>query len=159
MAVAQTIRSRPTYGTLTPAPGVLHLLVADAEGGAALLDLVRIAPPGFVDHAHIIYVPGAAGRSYGDRLRDLRPHMVYEGPSIAAILPRLRQTLATAHMGTRLYLAGTEGLIGEAMRLAMEAGMDHAAIETEHRGSLARRVQCVHCKGITEAVIDPTRPL
>ena len=55
-------------------------------------------------------------------------------------------------MGTRLYLAGTEGLIGQAMRVATEAGMDHGAIETEHRGSLARRVQCVHCKGITEAV-------
>lgn len=30
--------------------------------------------------------------------------------------------------------------------------MDHAAIEAEQRGSLARRVQCVHCKGITESV-------
>ncbi len=55
-------------------------------------------------------------------------------------------------MGTRVYLAGTEGLIGQAMRLALEAGIDHAAIETEHRGSLKRRVQCVHCKGITEDV-------
>ncbi len=153
MAVAQTIRSRPTYGTLTPVPGALHLLVADAEGGAALLDLVRIAPPCFLACAHVIYVPGAAaGSFYGDRLRGLGPHMIYEGPTIAAALPRLRQTLATARMGTRLYLAGTEGLIGEAMRLAIEAGMDHASIETEHRGSLARRVQCVHCKGITEAV-------
>ena len=38
------------------------------------------------------------------------------------------------------------------MRIALEAGIDHAAIETEHRGSLARRVQCVHCKGITDNV-------
>ena len=55
-------------------------------------------------------------------------------------------------MGTCLHLAGTEGLIGQAMRAALEAGMDHGSIATEHRGSLARRVQCVHCKGITEDV-------
>ena len=55
-------------------------------------------------------------------------------------------------MGLRLYLSGTEGLIGQAMQAALEAGIDHSSIQTEHRGSLARRVQCVHCKGITEDV-------
>ena len=55
-------------------------------------------------------------------------------------------------MGLRVYLAGTEGLIGQAMQAALEAGIDHTSIQTEHRGSLARRMQCVHCKGITEDV-------
>ena len=55
-------------------------------------------------------------------------------------------------MGLRLYLAGTEGLIGQAMQVALEAGIDHTSMQTEHRGSLARRMQCVHCKGITENV-------
>jgi hypothetical protein len=55
-------------------------------------------------------------------------------------------------MGLRLYLSGTEGLIGQAMQAALEAGIDHSSIQTEHRGSLARRVQCVHCKGVTEDV-------
>jgi hypothetical protein len=60
--------------------------------------------------------------------------------------------LEDAHMGLRLYLAGTEGLIGEAMQVALDAGIDHTAICTEHRGSLKRRMQCVHCKGISENV-------
>ena len=34
----------------------------------------------------------------------------------------------------------------------MNAGIPHTAIQTEHRGSVARRMQCVHCKGITEDV-------
>ena len=55
-------------------------------------------------------------------------------------------------MGTQIYLAGTEGLIGQAMKVAIEAGIDHTSMQTEHRGSEARRVQCVHCKGITEDV-------
>jgi hypothetical protein len=38
------------------------------------------------------------------------------------------------------------------MQVALEAGMDHTSMQTEHRGSLARRMQCVHCKGITENV-------
>ena len=38
------------------------------------------------------------------------------------------------------------------MKVALEAGIDHTSMQTEHRGSEARRVQCVHCKGITETV-------
>jgi DNA-directed RNA polymerase subunit RPC12/RpoP len=49
-------------------------------------------------------------------------------------------------------LAGTEGLSGQAKKVAADYGIHHDAIMTEHRGSMARRVQCVHCKGITEEV-------
>ena len=45
-----------------------------------------------------------------------------------------------------------KGLIGEAMQVALDAGIDHTAICTEQRGSLVRRMQCVHCKGISENV-------
>ena len=148
-----SIKSRPVYGTLKPQPGALHLIVADGEGGSAILALATKASPDFFHRAHIIAFPDlVASENYGEALRALRPDSVYEGPSIAAALPRLAPALSPARMGTRVYLAGTEGLIGQAMRLALEAGIDHAAIETEHRGSLKRRVQCVHCKGITEDV-------
>jgi len=148
------IKSRPVYGTLVPHAGAaLHLIVADDEGAQAILDMARTARPGFFDKAHIIYIAtDAAPASYGHALRALRPDMFYEGPSIAAALPRLVQTLATARMGTQLYLAGTESLMGRAIKIAIDAGIDHASIQTEHRGSQARRVQCVHCKGITENV-------
>jgi DNA-directed RNA polymerase subunit RPC12/RpoP len=55
-------------------------------------------------------------------------------------------------MGLQLYLAGTEGLIGQATKVATTHGIHHDAIMAEHRGSMVRRVQCVHCKGITEEV-------
>ncbi|TIX35520.1 MAG: hypothetical protein E5V40_26720, partial [Mesorhizobium sp.] len=85
-------------------------------------------------------------------LEALKPAQLHLPPSFASLLPRLRQTLTNAHMGLRLYLSGTEGLIGQAMQVALEAGIDHTSMQTEHRGSLARRMQCVHCKGITENV-------
>ena len=148
------IKSRPVYGKLAIRPGpTLHLFVADAEGAQAILDAAKTATVPFLDKAHIIYIPaGAAPKNYGEALKALGPDMFYLGPSIAAALPRLAQTLATAHMGTQIYLAGTEGLIGQAMKVAIEAGVDHLSMQTEHRGSEERRVQCVHCKGITENV-------
>lgn len=150
--IEPTIRSRPVYGTLTPQPGKDHLFIADAEGAAAILDLAEAAPADFFAGARIVFIPRETGAAYSERLQALHPAQYHEGPSIGAALPRLKQTLATARMGLRLYLSGTEGLIGQAMQAALDAGIDHMSIQTEHRGSLARRVQCVHCKGITEDV-------
>ena len=77
-------------------------------------------------------------------------------PTFATALPRLQKVLADAHMGLQIYAAGTEGLMGQVQREVMAAGLPHTALQMEHRGSLARRVQCVHCKGITENVAhDP----
>jgi hypothetical protein len=148
----KSIISRPVYGTLSPQPGREHLFVADAQGAEAILDMAATAPDGFFAGAQIVYIPRDADPSLAEKLKALSPAMVYEGPSVAAAMPRLKQTLATARMGLRVYLSGTEGLIGQAMQAALEAGIDHSSIQTEHRGSLARRVQCVHCKGITEDV-------
>jgi hypothetical protein len=152
LPIEPTIKSRPVYGTLSPQPGTDHLFIADAEGAEAILDLAKTAPAGFFAAAEIVFIPRATGDRYLAALHALSPARFYEGPSIGAALPRLKQTFATAHMGLRLYLAGTEGLIGQAMQAALEAGIDHSSIQTEHRGSLARRVQCVHCKGVTEDV-------
>ena len=152
MQIQPTIKSRPVYGTLSPQPGKDHLFIADAEGAEAILDLAKSAPSGFFNAAEIVFIPRATGDKYLAALRALKPARFYDGPSIGAALPRLKQTFATAHMGLRLYLSGTEGLIGQAMQAALEAGIDHSSIQTEHRGSLARRVQCVHCKGVTEEV-------
>ena len=71
-------------------------------------------------------------------------------------MSRIRKVLADAKMGLQVYLAGTEGLMGQAQLEATNAGIPHTAIQCEHRGSVARRMQCVHCKGITEDVeVDP----
>ncbi len=146
-----SIRSRPVYGTLEARPGKTHLMIADAPGAEAIL---AIATPDLMAATHIIYIP--RGTDYADKLRALKPAQFYEGPTYAASVTRIQRVLQDAQMGLQLYLAGTEGLMGQAQNEAMNAGIPHTAIQTEHRGSIARRMQCVHCKGITEDVeTDP----
>ncbi|MFV0245247.1 MAG: dimethylamine monooxygenase subunit DmmA family protein [Qingshengfaniella sp.] len=149
-----SIKSRPVYGTLAPRDGK-SLMIADAEGAEALLDLAA-ARPGLMADAHVFYIPGPDGAAWAEKLRAAGPAQYYVGPSYEAAVPRLRRVLADAHMGLQVYLAGTEGLMGQAMYEATSAGIPEGSIQTEHRGSVARRMQCVHCKGITENVMtDP----
>jgi len=150
-AFPKSILSRPVYGRLEPRAGSAHLFIADAEGAGAIAD---IATPEIMAKAQILFI--AKGTDYEGQLRALKPATLYVGPTYNAAKARIEKTLADAKMGLQLYLAGTEGLIGQAQYAAMQAGIPHTAIQTEHRGSVARRMQCVHCKGITEDVeIDP----
>ena len=150
-----SIRSRPVYGTLAPQAGSGHLIVADAEGAEAIFDLLA-ADPSMAATTHIIYIPKATGETYIARLEALGCAQLYIGPSYSAAASRLARTLQDAQMGLQVYLTGTEGTMGQAMFAATSAGIPHSAIQTEHRGSVARRMQCVHCKGITEDVeTDP----
>lgn len=153
-----TIKSRPVYATLEPRPGSLHLIVADGEGAEAVVDLLARAPDraAMLASTHILYCPGPNGTDQWAALQALGAAQVFRSPTIPTLLPRLGRVLSDAHMGTQFYLAGTEGLIGQAERAIMETGVPFVAIQKEHRGSTLRRVQCVHCKGITENVAtDP----
>lgn len=155
------MKSRPVYPGLSPRPGVLHIIVSDENGAAAVAALVAKAPTEFWRRAQVLYAPAspahtpaetAASQSALDGLRATGAQSVHRSPSLSAILPRLDHLLQQAAMGTNLYAAGSEALIGQATKLALDAGMELECIVTEHRGTLARRVQCVHCKGITENV-------
>lgn len=148
-----SIKSRPVYAPLESHGAAPAIILCNAEGAAAILDLVA-RDASVLDQAQLIYIP--AGSDYGPRLEALGARMYHQGPSYPAILPRFRKALADATMSTRLYLAGTEGLIGEASAEAISAGLPRQSIQSEHRGSIARRMQCVHCKGVTEDVTtDP----
>jgi dimethylamine monooxygenase subunit C len=156
--VVPTIRSRPVYAPLEPRPGRLHLMVADGEGADALADLMAKADnrSDLLAAAHVMYAPGPNGTDRSGALQAMGMAQFFRAPTIPALLPRLIRVLADAHMGTQFYLAGTEGLIGQAEREIMATGFPVGAIQKEHRGSTVRRVQCVHCKGITENVAtDP----
>lgn len=154
-----SIKSRPVYGELMPRPGSAHLAVADGEGAEAVTALVARAGDGAAEllaHMHIIYMPGPNGTDMSEALKALGAAQFFRAPDYATALPRLRRVLSAAHMGTQVYLAGTEGLIGQVRLEVTQAGYPYEAIQTEHRGSTVRRVQCVHCKGITENVrTDP----
>jgi hypothetical protein len=155
---APSIRSRPVYAPLEPRPASLHLIVADGEGGDAVAEMLGKATdrPGFLAAAHVMYAPGPTGVDRAGALEALGAAQFFRAPTIPALLPRLQRVLSAAHMGTQFYLAGSEGLIGQAEREIMATGFPFASIQKEHRGSTLRRVQCVHCKGITENVAtDP----
>ena len=148
------IISRPVYGGLQPDARAKHnLLVAEGEGAAAVLDLAARASPEFFSKATLLYCPaGSAGKDYEKQLAALQPKALWTFPTPATVMFRLKGVLQTATMGTRLYVTGTEPFIGLALKEALEAGIDHKSLITEHRGSAKRRVQCVHCKGFTEDV-------
>lgn len=155
---APSIRSRPVYAPLEPRPASLHLIVADGEGAAAVVELLEKANDRseFLAGTHVMYCPGPDGTDRATKLQGLGAAQYFHAPSIPALLPRLTRVLSAAHMGTQFYLAGSEGLIGQAEREIMNTGFPHASVQREQRGSTVRRVQCVHCKGITENVAtDP----
>ncbi|MGB2534552.1 MAG: dimethylamine monooxygenase subunit DmmA family protein [Candidatus Puniceispirillum sp.] len=150
-----SIQSRPVYGKLELRYDKDCLMIADAEGAEAILDIVQMAENAkkVLQRTQIIYFPKDTAETYVKKLEALSAHQLFIETNREALLARLRQELATAQMGLQIYLAGTEGLIGQAQSEVLKAGIPHTAIQTEHRGSVARRMQCVHCKGITEDVI------
>ena len=153
-----SIKSRPVYATLEPRPGKAHIAIADGEGADALGELLDKAPDraGMLAAMHILYTPGPNGTDLWAKVQGFGAAQSYRAPTIPAMLPRLSKVVAEAHMGTQFYVTGTEGLMGQAEREIMMTGLPFAAIQKEHRGSTLRRVQCVHCKGITENVaLDP----
>ena len=156
--IPPSIKSRPVYGTLSPVEANAHLIVADDAGGEVILELAKQAPKGFWDNAEIHYTNTQPGgeHDHSAALEALGCPRVFIAPSIHAALPRLRRSLERSKMGTQVYLTGSEQLLSLAMKTGMEAGLDYTSMQTQHRGSLARRMQCVHCKGITEDVMhDP----
>ena len=152
--LSEPILSRPRYGVLAVRPGSGNLMVADGEGAGAIIGLALDAA--VLATTHIIYIPGANGVDRAAELQALGAAQFLRTPTFATALPRLQKVLADARMGLQIYAAGTEGLMGQVQREVVAAGLPHTALQMEHRGSLARRVQCVHCKGITENVMhDP----
>lgn len=155
----RSIPSRPVYGELTPRAGSAHLIVADGEGGDAVADLFAKAgadAPAMKAATQVIYIPGANGTDLSLAVQNLGAAQFYRGPSFAAAQSRLAKVLADAHVGLQIYTSGTEGLMAQVAAAAQAAGYIYEAVQMEHRGSHARRVQCVHCKGVTENVTtDP----
>lgn len=155
---APSMRSRPVYAALEPRPGKLHVIVADDAGADAVTDMLGKANNSseILAGAHVMYCPGPTGTDGTAKLEGLGAAQFFRAPTIPALLPRLVRVLSDAHMGTQFYLAGTESLIGQAEREIMSTGFPYASIQKEQRGSTLRRVQCVHCKGVTENVAtDP----
>ena len=93
-----------------------------------------------------------AGERHADQfaLFDWAAFHLAGGPS--ELLATLDGVLATETMGLHLYVAGSESFIGEVISRAAGFGVIPQSVVAEKCGLPARRVQCVHCKYITEAV-------
>jgi predicted RNA-binding Zn-ribbon protein involved in translation (DUF1610 family) len=144
------IKSRPVYkGLVIDIHSTRHVFALEGEGAQALIDQTKSVGKEFLARAEILYV---GPENHAGTLRALRSFDFWTAPTIPVLLNRLNAALQAAKMGTRLYISGTEGFIGQAMQVALGLGIDFNSIRTEHRGSTARRVQCVHCKGITDNV-------
>lgn len=129
------IKSRPEYGVLEPVlEAQQNIIIAEGERGMeAVQRMLDRAPSGFSERSLVIRVDAEGAVSE----RDLAPMV---------------EALRGASMGTRLYVAGGESFLGRAIQVAQDHGVNPASVITELTGSLARRVQCVHCKTITEGV-------
>jgi predicted RNA-binding Zn-ribbon protein involved in translation (DUF1610 family) len=154
------IKSRPVYGQLALDPyAKRHLIAAEGEGALAVIDCLGMAAADALSRTTILYArAGSAAENHLERLSALGADYCHDFPTIQTLLFRLNGVLGTATMGTRLYVAGTEGFIGQVVQLGQNHGIDHHSIVTEHRGSLARRVQCTHCKGFIENVTTDIAP-
>ena len=149
--LVEGIKSRPVYTTLSARPGHAQIVVAEGGGAAAVRDLLRSVDAGFLGRTHVVYQPLTGDRPPAD-LEATAVATYDETSTEAETAARFAAHLESAGMGAQVYLAGTEAFIGRTMLVALEAGIDHQAIQAEHRGSLERRVQCVHCKTVTDHV-------
>lgn len=150
--LAAGIVSRPVYpGLVADTKAKSNLIVCEGEGAQAVIGLATSAPEGSFKKATILFCPAADGMRAA-QLEALGAGTVWVLPSPETVMFRLRAVLSASFMGTRLYVAGTEPFIASAIKEAAGAGIIPKSIITEHRGSAKRRVQCVHCKGMTENV-------
>jgi len=148
------IKSRPTYESLKPDQfAKSNIVVVDVGGSEAYLDMAKGADAAFLSKTTVMLdrESGPEAELFA-KLSATNVGNLWIFPTLGTLLARLDSVLAISKMGTRLYAAGREPLLGSVVKTAMGHGVSHRSIITEHRGTLKRRVQCVHCKGYTENV-------
>ncbi|MGQ3674604.1 dimethylamine monooxygenase subunit DmmA family protein [Xanthobacter sp. TB0139] len=148
------IKSRPLYGRLQPVlQAGCHITLAEGCG----IEAVEGAFSGqreVLERTIMIGIARPDDAAALVRLEGLGADALHVRPTRETAFVKLRAVLAGAGMASRLYLAGPEDFIGQALAIALAAGLEGDAIQMEHRGNSARRVQCVHCKGFMDEVTE-----
>lgn len=146
------IKSRPTYDVLTPfKDGDVHLVVGQGSGGRAMVRLLAEFEKS--DTVELLYsVESFTGHNHLAELALTAPGGVQVSRTNDALIQALEDRLKRALMGLRLYLAGSESFIGNAMKVASHFNLNHDEVLREHCGSLVRRVWCVHCDAFNENI-------
>ncbi|MDB5389202.1 MAG: hypothetical protein JWM11_4848 [Planctomycetaceae bacterium] len=140
------VKSRPQYQQLRfDASGRFHLFVGQGEGGLALLRVRSELPDS--EGIRVIYTGEShTGSELSEELASCRWRHLTLLPTQVAALQVLDEVLAQSLIGTRLYVAGSEGFIGLAEQVAARYDLQSDELQREHLGSSARRVFCVHCQ-------------
>ncbi|TFF25485.1 hypothetical protein E3C22_09045 [Jiella endophytica] len=142
------IKSRPKWGKLDPAKQASAHLVCAERGAIDAVARAFAGRPEVIGKTILVHVAeGDAGAPAS--LAGVAYHPL---PSRATALTAFRAHLGRAKMGTQLHLAGSEAFLNEASALAHGCGVVGDGLTTELCGDPARRVQCVHCKGMMDDV-------
>ncbi|MGZ9739322.1 dimethylamine monooxygenase subunit DmmA family protein [Pseudomonas azerbaijanorientalis] len=147
------IKSRPVYDRLQPLPGGRrHIIAGQGSGGRAMLRLLD-EMTGLDGPITLLYSKESfSGQDFLTDLQRYPDHELRPYASNQALIDDLNDLLSAAHMGTRLYLAGSESFLGSAMQVATRFDLNRDEVLREHSGTLVRRVWCVHCDTYTENV-------
>lgn len=148
------IKSRPVYDRLQPMTGGLHHLIAgQGSGGIAMLRLLADMSPTQRQNSSVFYsTESFSGQDHLQALQAAHAAGVEVFADNQALIDALRAKLGESHMGTRLYLSGSESFIGTAMQAANAVDLNRDEVLREHSGTLVRRVWCAHCDTYTENV-------
>ena len=142
------IRSRPIWGKLEPAERATAYLVCVEGRGIEAVRRAFAGQDGLLARATVVHAaPDGTGEPTGLGSAAYHPH-----PSRATALTAFRAHLGRAKMGTQVHLAGSEAFLNEATAVASACGVVGDGLTTELCGASTRRVQCVHCKGMMDAV-------
>jgi predicted RNA-binding Zn-ribbon protein involved in translation (DUF1610 family) len=140
------IKSKPEYNTLSWRDKALgHLLIAQGEGGLALVKLFQQRCP--VEPLTVLFAgDDTTSKKYADILTEFVPEGLNVFDSEEVMLSELKAPLSVCLMGTQFYVAGDEAFIWKVMAELAVYGVQECNVEKELCGTLARSVYCVHCK-------------
>lgn len=148
------IKSRPVYDELKPmASGLSHVAAAQGSGGRPLTRLLGEMDSQQLAATTVLYSTETfTGQNFVTDIQKFKVREFQVFPTNANAVSGLDVFLATAKMGTRLYISGSEGFIGTAMQVATSYGVNRDEVLREHAGSFVRRVWCAHCSHYSENV-------
>lgn len=144
------IRSKPVYTSLLwHEKATSHLVVAQGQGGMAVLKLFQLMHP--KQPITVLYTSYAEA-DYSKTLIKVVPEGLNILETEQDVLAKLECVLQGMYMGMRLYIAGSEDFMWSVAKVANKFGIEDAGMMKELTGTLARPIYCVHCKATTHGV-------
>ncbi|MBP0588459.1 hypothetical protein J8I87_01750 [Paraburkholderia sp. LEh10] len=146
-----TNTSRPQYARLAPDPhGTRHWFVTN---GASAEDRVRVSLAlAGLSPMDIWEVNDPARHGAGVTFHEATERLFADEAALYAAFDEALRDTATATIGLRIYVLGSEPFIWSVRRIAQHHGLAPEAVQLQHSGTLQRRVYCIHCHAFNEPV-------